>query len=113
MDGSSSNGTAGGTHRRGPAKLNGEARSAQIGSVSTLLPSIWITDVEWPIHVTLSEPDAVRGRTMADAASAKDARSGWSTRGPFRRSQVIHRSTLPKPAGVDAGHGFRNPPVGR
>ncbi len=60
MGGRSSNLRPGARCRRGPKCENGLARSDQCGSHKMLMPSIWISTVEWPTNVTRSSPRKTR-----------------------------------------------------
>ena len=101
MCGSSSSAIPGACARRGPANENGDARSENIGSVSTLSPLACTKEVAWPIQVTLLTMEA-----LASAFSRINSRSGAEGRG---RYLGWRRQMSPTPIPLPAHHFGKRP----
>ena len=96
IGGRSSKRSPGGRWRRGPTTAT--ERSAQVGSVRMLTPSIWMRNVAWLTHVTRRRPSVTHtGGGGPGGVSVK------SRHGP-RRDVAVRRAQSRKP--VVSGSGW-------
>src|SRR4030095_9982586 len=93
------NGTGAGWNRLGPARLDGDARGPQTGSVITRLPSISISTVECPSHVA-RRPLAGALVQMSSGLTTGKGLLGTRRTPPHRNSLTDGIGTLGSPRGT-------------